>query len=239
MRGNLLSRLGLAALLGLLTPAPAELPWPVIAHWSCDAVVDGRLPDGGPHHLDAVLRGEPVPQPTAGQRDGALTFAADSRAGFHVARHPALDLRPLFTVAVWLKPQRVGDRAMEVVCRQDDVEPTGYRLRWGWGQVNFRGAAGAERFSLATGLRTVPDGFWVHAAATHDGQTVRLFINAEEVAAVAAPAGVAPTSRPLVLGNYVGRADAYPFVGSLDDVWVLGAALTADELCRLAAGALP
>ena len=39
-----------------------------------------------------------------------------------------------------------------------------------------------------------------------------------------------PSKRGLIIGNYIGRKNAYAFDGLLDDVKVFGRALTAEEV---------
>lgn len=226
MRSKLLATLVLASA-GFAEPA-------VIAHWPLDSVADGQAADLGPNSLHAALTGGPVPQVVDGQRGQALRLA-DGDAALVVKHQPVLDLQPPFTIALWMRPEKAGV-AMELVCRAQDSGTEGWRLRGGWGQVNFRVQTADGLISVGVPSRTVPEHHWVHVAVTADGQKLRLYLNAEPVAETDCTVAPPPTRLDLVLGNYVGRKNAYPFVGVLDDIWILGECLDREGIYRLASG---
>jgi hypothetical protein len=76
----------------------------------------------------------------------------------------------------------------------------------------------------------VPAGFWSHIAAVHNGTSMRLYINGVEKAVAPVEGEIMPSKRGLIIGNYIGRKNAYAFDGLLDDVKVFGRALTAEEV---------
>ncbi len=180
-------RLELLFALSCLTAAAADPP-PVIAHWPLDELAQGQAGDTGPQGLTASLTGGPAPQSIAGQRAGALRFAA-GEAALVVQRQPILDLQPPFTIALWMRPEQRGV-AMELLCRAQDSGQDGWRLRTGWGQVTFQIPAADGPGSVGVPPRTVAEDHWVHVAVTADGQTLRLYLNAEPVAEQ--PCQVAP-----------------------------------------------
>jgi hypothetical protein len=68
-------------------------------------------------------------------------------------------------------------------------------------------------------------------AASYDGQIMRLYINCAQVAEADVSGSILPKKGwPVFIGNYVGRKDAYPMDGALDEVKVFDRALTADEI---------
>lgn len=222
----------LCQLLLLLTPLAAEPA--VVAHWTMDG--DGPLlVDSGPHHLDARPGGTPLPERRAGVKGPALFLAAGAGAFAEAPRHPAVNLTPPFTVAAWVKPAEAPG-AHEVVSCRGDTDPGGWRLRLGWGMGTFHYHDGTNLVEVSVPPRTIPNGYWVHLAATHDGRQLRLYANAEEIASREAVTAPAPANRALVIGNYIGRKDAYPFVGGIDDVYLAAAALDGEQIFRLAAG---
>ncbi len=229
-------RLELLFALSCLTAAAADPP-PVIAHWPLDELAQGQAGDTGPQGLTASLTGGPAPQSIAGQRAGALRFAA-GEAALVVQRQPILDLQPPFTIALWMRPEQRGV-AMELLCRAQDSGQDGWRLRTGWGQVTFQIPAADGPGSVGVPPRTVAEDHWVHVAVTADGQTLRLYLNAEPVAEQPCQVAPRPSRADLVLANYVGRKNAYPFIGALDDIWILGACLDGEDIYRVAAGREP
>lgn len=222
--------------LALLLTAAAGAQEAVVAHWPLDAVVDGTVADAA-GELAGKLGGEPLPQPADGILGGALAFAPDGEGFVEVPKSPALDLTPPFTVAAWIHPEK-NSPFQEIVCRRGDTEEAGWRLRVGWGILMFDLHDGIQRYSVQTEARQVELGFWTHVAAVHDGTRLTLFLNAEPVVWAEWPAVPKPSGRGAVIGNFVGRRNAYPFVGRIDDVWVLSEALDGEALYRLASGGM-
>ncbi len=224
----------LCLLLGATAAAQAA-PDAVVAHWPMH--LEGAVVrDDGPWKLHGRAFGEPAPKPSDAPFGLALELLPRANAGVEVPSHAALDLKPPFTVAAWVRPG-AGNQAMEVVCRRSDTDPGGYRLRVGWGMAIFQmGTGEAKPLQLATPARWLPAQHWVHLAAVHDGHVLRLFTNAEETVGVETTVAPPASRSKLVLGNYPGRRDAYPLVGHLGDVWLLSAALDGESLWRLATG---
>lgn len=218
-------------------PAPPA-PLPFIARWTFDRDEPGRIADSGPNGLDGRVEGGAPDRMgyEKGRIGKALRLDPEHRLKIVVPNAPALQLKPPYTVAAWMRIRKEGPSSMEILCFSDDVEPAGWRLRYGWQSLYFTFGDGTGFHRAETKRFALPDGKWVHVAAVHDGKTVRLFINAEPVAELEAPAVPADYRRDAVIGNYTGRPDAYPFVGLLDDLCLIGKALDAEELYRLAAG---
>jgi hypothetical protein len=208
----------------------------VIAHWTFDGDDASLLTDSGPHGLHAKLvEGDAANVSRVPGRVGqAIAFGADHGCKFAVATDAALDLQPPFTIAAWIK--RTGDEptAMEIFCRMWDSRPKGYRFRYGWNMTNLMWGDGEQRHSLSSPGFAIRNDKWYHVAATHDGAMVRLYINCELVAETeAGPVLVHEPASP-VIGNWVGRTNAYGFVGMIDDLYIIGAALDGDALFELA-----
>lgn len=218
-------------------PAPSE-PLPFLARWTFDRDEPGRIVDSGPNRLDGRIEGD-TPERLGyekGRIGKALRLDPGHRLKIVIPNAPALQLKPPFTVAAWMRYRKEGPSAMEILCFGDDVEAFGWRLRYGWQSLYFTFGDGVGLHRAETKRFAIPEEKWAHVAAVHDGKTVRLFVNAEPVAELEAPAAPAEYRRDAVLGNYTGRPDAYPFVGLLDEVCLVGKALDGEELFRLAAG---
>ena len=127
--------------------------------------------------------------------------------------------------------------AFAIACMKGDKsgDPPwpGWRLRYFWARAMLQvGTPDGQEPSVSSAEWSVPAGFWSHVAGSWDGAKLRLFVNAVERAATDFYGQIAPQHawRPLVLGNYIGRKDAYAFDGLLDDIKVFDAALTEDGM---------
>ena len=76
-------------------------------------------------------------------------------------------------------------------------------------------------------------------ATTWDGKDLRVYVNAVEKASLPFAGTVAPQNprRPLVLGNYIGRRNAYAFDGALDDIRIHSRCLSEGEILDAACAA--
>ena len=224
MRSELLLALAL-----LVSAAPGQ----VLARWSFDEAEGDVAKDSGPHALDGKLSGEV--QRVTGMQGGALHFVEKPVGWVQLPKADALNLQPPFTIAAWIRPE-LPSATMAIFCQQNDTEPRGYRLRFFWRMLDFRCGDGRDKLAFTSPKYTLPTGYWTHVAVTHDGQTVRLYRNAELLSAAPGPARLEPEPQPAVLGSYFGRKDAYHFVGDLDEVVLLSQALDGEGLYRLASG---
>jgi Concanavalin A-like lectin/glucanases superfamily len=113
---------------------------------------------------------------TAGKYGSALTF--DGRfANVTVGDAPGLDLTGAMTLEAWVKPSELGGWR-DVIFKEGYGVPFAYGLyasdRVGPGA---RLRVGDEEQSL-TGPSALPVGVWTHIAATYDGFSMRVWVNA-------------------------------------------------------------
>ncbi len=220
----------------LAATCAADDELPIIAHWSFDDDTAGKLIDSGPSELHAELKHGDAKHATYvdGRVGKALSLAADHRCKFVLPNSPKLDIKPPFTIAAWIRRTSDKPTSTEILCKLWDSGTAGYRLRYGWRMLNFRWGDGNEAFSLSSPGNTIMKGKWYHVAATHDGKAVKLFINTEEVASVESDAAPAKENSQAVIGNFMGTPEAYPFVGQIVELCIIGKAMTSDELFELA-----
>jgi hypothetical protein len=91
------------------------------------------------------------------------------------------------------------------------------------------------------GAATVPQQTWVHLAATYDGSMARLYLDGSMIDSVRASGAFAPETNPVVLGgngNGPDRVVSEQVPGQLDEIMLYRRALSADEIARIAKGAL-
>ncbi len=84
----------------------------------------------------------------------------------------------------------------------------------------------------------LPVNTWAHLAGTYDGQTLRLYLNGEEVANMPAPGVMRQCNGPTTIGSNLWQ-DGDFFPGLIDEVYVLDRALSADEIRALYRGSGP
>lgn len=78
----------------------------------------------------------------------------------------------------------------------------------------------------------IQDGQWHHCAATYDGQTMRVYLDGQEIGSLPRPGTIATQAEP---SAYIGssRGTGEFFRGGLDDLRIYSAALTGEEIARL------
>jgi hypothetical protein len=232
----------LALALAAAGPAVGSDDDALLAHWSMDAMEAGRLEDSSGHGHTAVLRNPDGARPelVAGQLGNAIRFPRKHTMAFEVSGSDDLAAPSTLTVMAWIRPaQRRG--TFMIACRKGDPKKggtsPGWRLEHFWARGRFRmGTVAGNEFKISSAQWSVAPRFWSHVAATCDGQTVRLFVNAVEVETREVTGPIAPERRPLVLANYIGRKDAYFFQGDLDDVRIYARALTDEQILAAALG---
>ncbi len=136
-----------------------------------------------------------------------------------------------FSIAVWVNPDR-GSLAAQKGVLVKSLETRGQPwYQWGLFLIDRPDTPASVAFYLSkegslqqATAQNVPlyDG-WTHLAATHDGNTMRLYVNAQRVAETevpTTPTTMAPT--PLVIGAYqhLARTPSYCFQGRMADIRV-------------------
>ena len=210
----------------------------LIAHWTLEEIAEGVVRDvtGNGHDAQVGPEGAELPEVLPGMVGNALAFVGEKQHFLNVGASGEFNFTGPFTVMAWVKPTR-RNAAFEVLCFKGDKsgEPPwpGWRLRYFWTRAMLQlGTPDGQEPSASSPEWSVPAGFWSHIAATWDGARLRAFVNAVEEGSTdfSGPIAPQPAGRSLVIGNYIGRKDAYAFDGLLDDVKVIGGALTEEQV---------
>ena len=138
------------------------------------------------------------------------------------------------TVELWFRPDVAGQSDRWMV-NSVGAANTGYRLGLGDGRVCWQVPKTAWSHSLSA-----PDpaqvGTWYHVAATYDNETMRLYLDGQEVASLPRGGPINPSDATLCLGSYApGHTTAF-FQGALDEIRIWDRALTAAEVAAHARG---
>jgi len=161
---------------------------------------------------------------TAGKYGGALSFNGTS-ARVTVPDAPSLDLTGAMTLEAWVRPTSVGSWR-DVVYKGNDS----YYLM-GSSSLQSRPAAGgifSGSYGETFGPSALPLDVWTHLAATYDGQTLRLYVNGDQVASKPQVGSLAPSTHPLQIGG--DAIYGQHFAGLIDEVRVYNRALTAAQI---------
>ena len=153
-------------------------------------------------------------------RNGSVTLGPDD----------LLFPRSGITVELWLKTDEPDqqDRWMVNTVGQAD---SGYRLGLVGGKIGWQIPQTAWSHMLAS-PEPVPLGQWIHVAATHDNETMRLFINGNECGTLERPGGINPSGASLCLGSYAPGHTTAHFIGVLDEITIHDRALSAAEIAE-------
>ncbi len=233
----------IVAALTVVLGGPALAQDGLIAHWPMDSAMDGVIADATQSGHDATFftTGDSEPAFVDGIVGKALKLDGKLEQGLNVAKSEDFNFTGPFTVMAWVKPAR-RNATYEVACMKGDKsgDPPwpGWRLRCFWARLAFQvGTPEGEEPQVSTAAWSAPPNFWSHMAVTWDGKVLRAYVNAVEKASTEFEGTIAPQSsrRPLVLGNYIGRKNAYAFEGGLDDIKIFSGALSEEEILAQAA----
>ena len=217
----------------------------LLAHWPLDEIKEGIVADASGHGHDAIAHGLEgrLPQVVSAITPHGLQFVGKDEQYLEVRNTEGLAAPAAFTVMAWIKP-RARNGTYEIIGnkgdRSGDPPWPGWRLRYFWTRPAFDyGSADGSQTRVDGPEWCLPAGLWSHVAATYDGQTVTLWVDAEKVAEQAVTQPIMPAARPLVIGNYIGRKNAYALDGVLDEVRVFAGVLSAEEIFAAAAQGMP
>lgn len=207
-----------------------------LAYWPMDAIKDGVMADASGKGGDAVARGleGKLPEIVPGMAGNCLKFTAASEQYLEVKQSEAMLAPAAMTVMAWIKPTgRSG--TYEIIGNKGDKSGNGpwpgWRLRYFWSRAMFEfGAADSTEPNIFSAEWSIPAGFWSHLAVTYDGRKLALYVDCELVNEKEITVPILSAARPLIIGNYIGRKNAYAFDGLMDELKVFGSVLSAEEI---------
>lgn len=208
-----------------------------LAYWSMDAINNGVLPDASGRGHDATAYGleeGKLPEVVPGLCGNCLKFTGSQQQYLEIQKLTGLAAPATFTVMAWIKPN-ARNSTYEIIGnkgdRSGDDPCPGWRLRYTWTRVAFEyGAADLTQPLINSEEWAVPAGFWSHLAVTYDGKRMALYIDCKLVEEMTVSVPILAAERSLVIGNYVGRKNAYAFDGLIDEVKLFDTVLSENEL---------
>ncbi|MGD8415221.1 MAG: hypothetical protein PVF33_13360, partial [Candidatus Latescibacterota bacterium] len=208
-----------------------EPPECLAGWWPMDEGSGPTIIDNSGSGNDGSIFGAPTW--TTGVIDLALDLNGTTDYGL-VPDDPTLDITGAITLAVWIKPEKVGT---QYVVKKAIISVTdGYELSLstsGLAFVRFNQFTSANAYRIDTTTPYPTDGnTWMHLAATYDGSTIRLYVNGVEENSATASFSIVANSLDLGIGAQSNGTT--PFQGAIDDARVYCRALSATEIEALA-----
>ena len=162
----------------------------------------------------------------SGRYGGALSFnGTSSRVDINDAN--SLDLTSGLTIEAWVYPTALSgwrtvilketsaDLVYGLYAYDNAPRPAGYVY------------VGGNYFD-APGTTSIPLNAWTHLAATHDGATLRLFVNGNQVGSRTATGNITVSTGPLRIGGNLVWGEY--FSGNIDEVRIYNRALSPAEI---------
>jgi Concanavalin A-like lectin/glucanases superfamily len=142
------------------------------------------------------------------------------------------------TLAAWFNAETLGNSDPRIISKasgsaeQDHYFMLGTTSVSGTNRLRFRLKTNSSTKTLIASSGNVPTGQWVHAVATYNGSTMRLYLNGVLVGSMAAAGSMTGnTNVPVAIGR---NPQAYgPFDGTLDQVRIYNRELAPSEISAL------
>jgi len=209
----------------------------LVSHWKLNEISGTDAIDSVGPNNGILINMDPATDWVSGKIDGALDFDGNFNGDDDVVSIPgniSLDVVNI-TMAAWVNSD-LSSQSRAVLTKT----PMGaaYRMRtMDSGGVEIRITVGGIEY-IASGGSSVVD-TWIHLAGTYDGETVRAYLDGQEVGINTGPSGPIDISTGnLCIGNQnnQGECTTTPeehFDGTIDEVRLYDRALSGEEIEEL------
>ncbi|MCP4258587.1 MAG: hypothetical protein GY774_13970 [Planctomycetes bacterium] len=220
----------------------------LVGHWTLNDGPGPTIIDSSGNGNDGTVVGNPTPIP--GMSGMALEFhglGTTGGGGDHIdcGNDASLDITGPISIALWIRPDADDPEGQLTttapMCKaMAGMSPSwSYQVRYGWGQ-------GAPEPYMSFTFNTSPRAWahvgrnleryeWVHIACTHDGATLKCYLNGEQTDET--PMGeITSSSTPLLIGSDGWGSD---WIGGIDDVRLYDHALSEPEILGAMEGDIP
>lgn len=218
-------------------PVP-KFPGELVAYFTFNKEVKpvpGKFRDSGPNDFHASVM--PPDDTTVTLDDGTMyegLYLSGGEASVELPNAAMLNLKPPFTIALWINPHEGGSNTMEIVNKKWDADMCGFRLRYVSNMLSYNFGNGHEEVNLMSAPGALISRRWQHVAVVHDEGKVFLYVNGLVVAAEQSELIPADTVFPIRIGQYVGDKKAYSYRGIMDELVILQGAMTSEDILKIA-----
>lgn len=227
----------LLLIISLSTPISLAGEDGLVAYWDFNEGTGNVLQDKVGDNNGVLKSGLPgdenLPQWVQGIEGHGLDFLAGKQAYVEIRHSDAIKPTDAITIMAWVKFSGNLSSRREIVGNKTDTGRYGYRLFQRYSNIYFHISDGATDYTYYTSADLKED-TWHHIAATFDGITIKLYVDGEEIGSneLSAPVKINYSNHAIILGNYLGRKDAYPFLGTMDEVRIFNRALSLDQIAE-------
>jgi hypothetical protein len=212
----------------------------LVGYWTLDEGSGATIHDSSGNGNDGTLVDNPVWDIAwiSGLSGGAVEFYGVGTSGgngdyFDCGSDPSLNMTGPISIALWIRPDAddpEGNLTTTAPMSKTDGSDWSYQVRYGWGQ-------GAPEPYMSFTFNSSPRAWahvgknleryeWCHIACSHDGETLKCYLNGEETDSV--PMGqFAGVGTPVLIGTDGWGCD---WIGAIDDVRVYNHALSESEI---------
>jgi len=203
----------------------------LMLHLPLDTASRGVTQDSSDNDLDGTLFGDPT------FVEGVVVMAMDFDGdGDYVdcGNDPILDITGPISMSIWIRPDTDGSVETAPLCKADASAGWSWQLRYGWNTdkptiMGFQFNATGGRVWVYV-EQDLPIGQWYHIAASHDGATVKCYLDGVETDS-APMTDFAGGPSTLLIGSDGWGSD---WIGAIDEVMIYNRALSDLEILYLA-----
>jgi hypothetical protein len=217
----------------------------LVAHWTFDEGMGGKVRDSSPNQRDGIINGGTwswVPQ-------GRFGAGLHLEQGDYVSVDNFPDATRGWTVSVWVQvaSQNVGTIGEVTVISTEDV------FKGGW-EMNLTSSSDTEQYHFGFWAGPGPADYahcecanciqpdkWQHVVAVVDGasKTVAIYLDGVWQAQASVRQPIAAGVPTLYMGRWATTDPARLFAGSLDDISIWNRPLRPDEIASLTRAPAP
>lgn len=219
--------------------SPAKPEWnaepiskPLVGHWEFEGEPGAIGTDSSGNGNHATMAGGAATRRVLGLFGNALHFSGGH--SLRIPGKPELQRAKKISFSAWVLPAEF-QRYNEIFRKEDGDRRVLFSFQE-HGRVLSLGLniGGYVECDAAIRPELVLDGCWHHCAATFDGETMRVFLDGEEIGSLARAGEIAAGgSAPGCIGSHNGTEC---FQGRMDELRIYGDALTPAEVARLSGG---
>jgi hypothetical protein len=212
----------------------------LIGYWPMEENGGNVIYDSSGNGFNGKFNGAVPAQWPIGTKGFGLSFDGTSQY-VAVADKDSLRITNVITLAAWIAP---GQKATQrIICKAflgtGATAYDGYELSLATGgtvfvRFNQKSHADVYRVNAATPY-PIDGSTWMHAAATFDGSTIKLYINGiQEGGSLSMPDTISTYTDSLYIGRQKDPTNPYRFKGKMDEARIYHRALSAAEILVLA-----
>jgi len=232
-------------MLGVVSHTRADL----VGYWTLDEGSGDTITDISGNGNDGTLVDNPVWDIAwiSGPSGGAIEFYGVGTSGgngdyFDCGSDASLNMTGPISIALWIRPDAddpEGKLTTTAPMSKTDGSAWSYQVRYGWGQ-------GAPTPYMSFTFNSSPRAWahvnknlerfeWCHIACSHDGETLRCYLNGEETNST--PMGqFGGVGTPVLIGTDGWGCD---WIGAIDDVRIYDHGLSDTEILGTMEGGMP